>query len=204
MNLQEILGEAYHEGITVDEINTALNGKKFADLSTGNYIDKNKYDREVADLNKRLSEQSNQLQSKLSDAEKIAAKDKETAKLIEDLQNQVKSQNTEINRNKAIAGFADAKGVLGIKENDTEYTDFMNNIAGIDGTVSSGLVAYVNKAIKTAYDKGKSDAVKNGLGDMGKQITGSTGKGESNFGKELAQATQMKTTDYDYFSQFKK
>ena len=180
-----------------------LSGKKLADLSTGNYIDKNKYDREVADLNKRLSEQTTQLQNKLSDDEKAAAKDKETAQLIADLQKQVKTQTEEINRSKAIAGFADAKGVLGIKDTDTEYTDFVNNLAGIDGTVSNGLVSYVNKAIKAAYDKGKSDAVKNGLGDMGKQITGSTGKGENNFGKELAKATQMKTTNYDYFSQFK-
>lgn len=203
MNLQEILGDGFREDMSIEEINNALSGKKLADLSTGNYIDKNKYDREVADLNKRLSEQTTQLQNKLSDDEKAAAKDKETAQLIADLQKQVKTQNEEINRSKAIAGFADAKGVLGIKDTDTEYTDFVNNLAGIDGTVSNGLVSYVNKAIKAAYDKGKSDAVKNGLGDMGKQITGSTGKGENNFGKELAKATQMKTTDYDYFSQFK-
>lgn len=200
MNLQEILGDAYREGMSIDEINSALNGKRIADLSTGNYIDKNKYEREVADLNKKLAEQKTQLQSKMSDDEKLAAKDKETAKLIEDLQKQVKTQTAEINRSKATAGFASAKSILDIKDDDEGYTSFIDNMSNIDSQVSNDVVNYISKAIKTAYEKGKTDAVKNGLGDMGKQHSGSaSSSGKNNFGKELAQATQMKTSDYDYF-----
>ena len=40
MDIQELLGTDYKEGMTVDDINTALQGKKIADLSSGEYIRK--------------------------------------------------------------------------------------------------------------------------------------------------------------------
>jgi len=43
--LKELLGDAYKEGMTLAEIETALSGKKLVDLSTGKYVDKEKYDR---------------------------------------------------------------------------------------------------------------------------------------------------------------
>ena len=43
-NLKKLLGDGYHEGMTVEEINSALNGKNFVDLKSGRYVDKNKYD----------------------------------------------------------------------------------------------------------------------------------------------------------------
>ena len=43
MNLQELLGADYVEGMSIDAINNALSTRKFADLSTGQYVDKNKY-----------------------------------------------------------------------------------------------------------------------------------------------------------------
>ena len=48
--LQTLMGDAYHEGITTEEIATFFQGKKFADLSTGNYVDKNKYENEIKTL----------------------------------------------------------------------------------------------------------------------------------------------------------
>lgn len=41
--LKELLGEAYKDGITVEEIETAIANKKFADLSTGAYVSISKY-----------------------------------------------------------------------------------------------------------------------------------------------------------------
>lgn len=44
-SLKSLLGAGYHDGITVEEINKFLDGKKFVNLSDGGYIVKEKYDR---------------------------------------------------------------------------------------------------------------------------------------------------------------
>lgn len=41
--LKEILGDAYNDGMTVEEIETALANKKLADVSTGAYVASSKY-----------------------------------------------------------------------------------------------------------------------------------------------------------------
>ena len=48
MTIKELLGDAYREDMTLAEIETALANKKLADLSTGEYVSKKKYDDEVA------------------------------------------------------------------------------------------------------------------------------------------------------------
>lgn len=48
MTIKELLGDAYKEDMTIAEIESALAGKKLADLSTGEYVSKKKYDDEVA------------------------------------------------------------------------------------------------------------------------------------------------------------
>lgn len=42
--LKEILGDAYKADMSLAEIETALNGKDLADLATGKYVSKSKYD----------------------------------------------------------------------------------------------------------------------------------------------------------------
>ena len=56
MNIQDMIGDSFHEGMSIDEINEALSNKKFADLSTGNYVDANKY---KADLQAKDNELNN-------------------------------------------------------------------------------------------------------------------------------------------------
>ena len=48
-NLKKLLGSAYKEGITVEEINTFLGSGKFVNLNDGNYVDKDKYNKVVAE-----------------------------------------------------------------------------------------------------------------------------------------------------------
>lgn len=43
-NLKKLLGSAYHEGLTIEEVNTYLDGKKFVDLKDGGYVAKEKFD----------------------------------------------------------------------------------------------------------------------------------------------------------------
>ena len=42
--LKTFLGDAYKEGMTLQEVSAFLKGKKYADLNTGNYVSKRKYD----------------------------------------------------------------------------------------------------------------------------------------------------------------
>lgn len=49
------MGSAWHEGITVEEINTFLSQGKFVNLNDGNYVDKDKYNKAISerDANKK-------------------------------------------------------------------------------------------------------------------------------------------------------
>jgi hypothetical protein len=47
--LKEILGDAYKADMTVAEVEAALNGKDLADLATGKYVSKSKYDMVVGE-----------------------------------------------------------------------------------------------------------------------------------------------------------
>lgn len=53
--LKKLLGNAWHEGITVEEINTFLSQGKYVNINDGNYVDKDKYNRVVSerDANKQ-------------------------------------------------------------------------------------------------------------------------------------------------------
>lgn len=44
---KELLGEAYKEGMTIEEIENALKDKKLVDISTGDYVAKGKYEEAV-------------------------------------------------------------------------------------------------------------------------------------------------------------
>ena len=48
-NLKKLMGSAYKEGITVEEINTFLGSGKFVNLNDGNYVDKDKYNKVVTE-----------------------------------------------------------------------------------------------------------------------------------------------------------
>lgn len=43
------MGDAYHDGITVEEVNSFLGKGKYVDLQSGKYVDKDKYDKTVSE-----------------------------------------------------------------------------------------------------------------------------------------------------------
>lgn len=47
--LKKLMGSAWHEGITVEEINTFLSQGKFVNLNDGNYVDKDKYNKAISE-----------------------------------------------------------------------------------------------------------------------------------------------------------
>ena len=197
MNLQELLGEAYKEDMSIEDINNALQGKNLADLSTGNYVDINKYNREIQDLQAKLTKKESEIQTVNTNANHESS---ENQALINQLQEQLKALELESNKSNAIASMSEAKALLEIKDNDVEYASFLDNLSGLNKDVSHNLTSYVSKQIKNAYEKGKQDGLKNGLGDMGKQKgSSSNGAKKENFGKELAQKMNANVSTVDYF-----
>ena len=203
-NLKGVMGEAYHEGITAEEVNTFFAGKNFADLSTGQYVDKNKYDRDIQALNTSLTEKQNALNAKLTDDEKASQAREADKKKIAEL-TQLLQQNT-ITSNKTMAGglLEQAKSILGLKDEDTEYSSFIDSIVSDDANKTNSIAKYVAKLTKDAYEKGKQDAIKDKMGQFGNQDKGdgaSGSNGVSNLGKELAKASmsQINKEQVDYF-----
>jgi len=98
---------------------------------------------------------------------------------------------------------AQAKTILGLKDDDADYGSFVNNIVSDDANKTSAIAKYVAKLTKDAYEKGKQDATKDKMGQFGNQNKGEGEDGSnelSNLGKTLAQqsisAINKETVDY--------
>lgn len=202
-NLKGLLGEAYHEGITADEVNNFFAGKNFADLSTGQYVDKAKHDREVQSLNATITEKTNALNAKLTDDEKATQARDADKKEIQRLTELLKQNTLTSNKNLATSSMANVKTILGLKDDDAEYNSFVDNIISEDADKTSLIAKYVAKLTNDAYEKGKKDAVKDSMGKFGKQAKGDgadSGKDENDLGKKLAkQSLTGSTQTIDYF-----
>ena len=203
MNLKEVLGDAYKEGMTFEEVSNFFEGKKFVDLSTGNYVDKNKYENEVNTLKTQLSEKDTALKNKMSDAEKVQLAQKEKDAEIEKLKAMLTNNTISGNKNTVNGITLSAREILGLDANDESYVSFVDNITTEDTTKSSNIATYVSKLVKDAYEKGKKDATKEDMSNLGK------GKGNDNgqsnpkdelgeFGKKLASMSAPKEK-FDYF-----
>lgn len=201
MNLQEMLGDSFHEDMTLDEINTALSGKKFADLSTGNYVDANKY---KADLEAKTNELSNvrkELDARLSDSEKEAASREADKAKIKELEEFIKNQTVASNRDRVEALTGDVKSILGIENNNEEYLNMLGVLSKDDTDSARSVATYINKLVKESYEKGKKDANKDNLGNFSDGVNTNT-TGNSNpddFGKILAESATPEIDPNYYF-----
>ena len=198
MDLKEVLGDAYKDGMTFEEISNFFADKKFADLSTGNYVDKNKYESEVNSLKTQLSEKDSQLQSKMSDDEKIVASQKEKDAEIERLKKLLTDNTITGNKNTVNSITTSVRETLGLKVDDKDFSSFVDNITTEDSSKSSSIATYV---------KGKKDATKDSMGNMGKgKGHDSQNSGEptdrdrlGEFGKKLASLHATNKETFDYF-----
>lgn len=201
--LKSLLGDAYKEDMTLEEVNNALKGKKLADLSTGRYVDKDKFDTQVNSLNAKLSEKEQELNARLTDDEKNAKASQEQAKRIEELEKQLRENTISGNKNVVNSVLQGSRDILGIKAEDSDFVSFVENITTEDSEKSNKIANYISKIVKDSYDKGKQDATKDAMGDFGKQKgQGTSGKGGSeieDLGKRLADAKKGKKDEYDYF-----
>ena len=201
--LKELMGDAYKEGMTLEDVGTFVAGKKFADLSTGNYVDKNKFDNTVNDLTKKLTDANNQLNAKLSDDEKAQQAQQEQIAEIERLKKLLSENTINGNKNTIVSVLASTRETLGVDVADKDFTKFVENITTEDSSKSTEIANYVAKVVKNAYDKGKQDATKDAMGDFGK------GKGQQGadpddeigkMGKKLAGLNNKNAKKtYNYF-----
>lgn len=201
MDLQSMLGDAFREDMTIEDINAALSDKKFADLSTGNYVDKNKYEADIKAKESEIQKKAEELHQRMSDDEKKQADDAAKDDYIRKLEQQVKDQAIDTNRSKAETFTTDVRTILELKEDDNSYQEFINVISNINDGKSSTVASYVNKLVKDSYEKGKKDATKDNLGKfsngVGKQPSEKDEIGA--FGKKLAEASKPAVDPNLYF-----
>lgn len=201
--LKALLGNSYKDGMTLEEVNNALKGKKLADLSTGKYVDKDKFDTQINSLNAKLSEREQELNAKLTDEEKNAKASQEQAKRIQELEKMLKDNTISGNKNVVNSVLQGSRDILGIQATDSDFVSFVDNITTEDSEKTNKIANYISEIIKKSYEKGKQDATKDAMGDFGKQkAQGTSGKGSSEIeglGKRLADAKKGNNETYDYF-----
>ena len=197
-----MLNDKLKEGITVEEITSFFDGKKFADLGTGQYVDKNKFDNTVNDLNKKLTDANNQLNAKMTDEEKSQQAQKEQVAEIERLKKLLSDNTINGNKNTVVGVLASTRDTLGLDVNDKDFVKFVENITSEDGTRSTDIANYVSKVVKDAYEKGKQDATKDSMGNFGKgkgQSSDDAGDKIGEIGKRLAGLNKPNKETFDYF-----
>lgn len=170
-NLEEIMGADFRADMTAEDINSYFTKKV---LESGKYELKDKVDAERKSLKKQLADKDVEIQSKMSADELANAEKKALEKRIKELEEANRNSALERSSLKAEGILAESKVLMGIKADDTEYSDFVKSISNEDFDKTEKLSSYINKMIKEAYEKGKTEATKNGLGNMGKQKQGSS------------------------------
>ena len=191
MDIQELLGTDYKEGMTVDEINTALQGKKLADLSSGEYVRKDFADAttktKTQELNKQIQDLQSQLNSRLTDDEKRAKEVEDKDKKIEELTQLVKQKIFNSNKSVLVASTSEMKEKIGIKNDDKEFDEFINSITLEDENKNSAVGSYLGKLLRNAYEQGQKDAKKEQISKTNSiQVGDSKANQESNIGARLA------------------
>ena len=124
MELRELLGNDYKDGMTVEEITAALSSKTFVDAATlPPSVSKETFDKTASELAKLKRENAELKNAGMSDAEKLQ-------KALADAEAEKRSYTLKSNRLEAEKIFAEA----GISEK--EYTSFVDTIIGEDSAAT--------------------------------------------------------------------
>lgn len=202
--IKELLGENYHEGMTAKDVQQAFNKML---LNTGKYVNKDNADAQErkikADYEKQINELNQTLNTKLTDDEKAKAAQKQRDEEFEAM----KKMLAESKLNASLLNFKnninEAKGLAGIEEDDEDFSKFVSNATLEDNEKNDSVSKYINSIVKKAYEKGKADAVRDQLGNMGKDGKGSQGDddGTSEIDQKVKNITEKmaKKVDSYYF-----
>lgn len=188
MDLAELLGTDYKEGMTTEEINTAIKDKKFADLSSGKYVLKEMTDAKKREADNTIKELQEQLNSKLTDDEKKAKDFEEKEKEIEALKKQIRESTLATNKAKIVASTSEMRGKIDIKEDDKDFNSFIDLITLEDSKNNDTVGSYLGNLLKMAYEKGVNDTTKSQIANNNTIQTGasSNAQKDDNWGSKLA------------------
>lgn len=190
--LKKMLGENYHEGMTAVEVQEYF---KKSVLESGDYVNKQKSEAEKNALQQQLLEKENALKAKMTDEEKLAAEQAAKDKELQDLKDLLAKNTLSSNNFKALGMTSEARRNADIKDDDTEYTEFLNNIIGEDETKNSAITSYINKLVSAAYEKGKTDITKQkmaGMGNFNKNENNNDNNGDKgSLGERLAKSNTI-------------
>ena len=180
--LKQIMGESYKEDMTQNDIQDFFKNQV---LGSGDYVNKGKSDAEIKKLKDALNAKNLELQNRMTDDEKKKAADDALKAQLEELQQQL------------LAG----------KISNSEYKamGIINSISSEDEVKTSKIANYVNMIVEKAYEKGKIDATKNKLGEMGNFKNGSNegGEGKSEaeeLAERLAKSINKVKKEQSYFN----
>lgn len=202
--IKELLGENYHDGMTAKDVQEAFNKML---LGTGKYVNKDNADAQQRklkeDYEKQIGELNQTLNTKMTDDEKIKAAQKQRDEEFEAMKKMLAESRLNASLLNFKSNIAEAKGLAGIEDNDEDFSKFISNATLEDNEKNDSVSKYINSIVKKAYEKGKSDAVKEELGKMGKDGKGSQGDndGETEVDqkvKNIIQNTAKKKESY-YF-----
>lgn len=200
--IKELLGDNYHEGMTAQEVQSAFNKML---LSTGKYVNKDNADAQARqiekDLKAQIDELNSSLNSKMSDEEKLKAAQKKRDDEFEEMKKLLAQTRMSSNKDKVENNISEARIITGIEPDDESYAEFILNIVSEDNEKSTKVSKYINEMVKKAYEKGKSDSIKDGLGKMGKD---GKGQKEDDEGSEIESkvkglAKRLKTENKSYY-----
>lgn len=173
MDLQELLGSDYQEGMTAEDVNAVFEKKL---LATGKYENKEKVDAERKRSKQEKADLEAKIKGKMSEDELSKQELEELKAKLAEAEEREKLSKKETSKLIAKGNMAEVKTLLEIKDNDKEFTKFMEAISVEDNEVTSNTSSYVMKLVKDAYEKGKSESTKQSLGEMGKMAIGQDGK----------------------------
>ena len=208
--IKELLGDNYQEGMSAKDVQEAFNKML---LGSGKYVNKDNADAQQRKLEKELNDKiqaledekkalNDSLTNKMTDEEKIKAAQKKKDEEFEEMRRMLAQSQLNSSRLNFTNNVSEAKRLAGIEDEDNEFSDFISNAVLEDDEKNTNVSKYINNLVKKAYEKGKSDAVKDNLGKMGKDGKGSEGDDDGTSEAEqkikdiLAKKTQQKESHY--------
>ena len=192
--LKQLLGDKYKEGMTVEEINSALEGRKFADLSTGEYVSKGKAEADQKAMQAKLKEAQDKLKNKMTDDEKAESAMQELIKNNEALAGQISAMKKEANKARIESAVADTVSKLKIDTTSETYTNFINSVSTEDAESTKNVASFLNDVLGKIYTKGAEEKQKELTGSTEFKKGAGDGKTESigtRLGKEVGTNTQV-------------
>lgn len=177
MTLKEMLGDSYKDGMSAEELSSVFE-KRFVD--SGKYVEKGTEtkptDGDESAKDKVIKQLKKQLKEKMTDSEKTDLDKQELLDRIAELEELDKKNKREMSKNSAESILTPLKEKIGIKDNDKDFTELIENISGEDFEKSKKIGNYISKIVNDAYAKGKAEATKGSLGEMGNMVLSEGGK----------------------------